>query len=89
MDAYFDMYNDLCVIFNDSEPFPFNWSCKVSELEQTIARIKNPYTKKTMQDRYNTFITKAKKIPNDRAHSYNAIRSMVSALARQLIDQEN
>ena len=42
-----------------------------------------------MFDKYVSLINRSKKIPNNRAHSYNVIRNMVQNLAKGLVDQEN
>ena len=39
-------------------------------------------------ERYIKLVAKARKMPNDRAHSFGIIRQMVGRLAETLIDQE-
>ena len=53
-----------------------------------IEKIVNPYTKQTMLDRFIKLVSKARKTPNDRAHSFNVIRGMVGRLCEQAVDTE-
>ena len=41
-----------------------------------------------MLERYIKLVAKARKMPNDRAHSFNVIRQMVGRLAETLVEKE-
>jgi hypothetical protein len=41
-----------------------------------------------MQDRYNSLLARAKKIPNDRAHSYGVIRNAVQQVILSVANQD-
>ena len=53
-----------------------------------IEKIANPYTRQTMLDRFIKLVSKARKTPNDRAHSFNVIKSLVGKIAEQVVDIE-
>ena len=83
MDGFYDLLSDIEILFAKQEmPLPndFEWSTKVCELEQMIEEIANPYTKQTMLDRFIKLVAKARKTPNDRAHSFNVIKNMVGRI---------
>ena len=67
----------------------FEWSTKVSELEKLIEKIANPHTRQTMLDRFIQLVSRARKVPNNRAHSFGVIREMVIKVADSLVDVES
>ena len=58
----------------------FEWSTKVSELEMLIEKIANPYKRKSLTDRFIRLISRSRKTPNLRAHSFKAIQDWVARL---------
>ena len=84
MDGFLDLLDDLDFLHKKNKGasiltrFPDGeWSTRVGELEALIKEIPNPYSRKTMQDRYNSLLQRAKKVPNERAHSYLVIKSAI------------
>jgi len=65
-----------------------SWNTKVSVVEKLICEIQNPMSKQMMLERFIKLVSKARKTPNERAHSFGVIRSMVGRLADTLVDQE-
>ena len=91
MDGFYDLLSDIEILYAKQEmPLPedFEWSTKVVELEKMIEKIANVYTRRTMLDRFIKLVAKARKTPNDRAHSFNVIRDLVGRLAEQTVDAE-
>ena len=91
MDGFYDLLSDIEILYAKQEmPLPddFEWSTKVCELEHMIEKIANPYTKQTMLDRFIKLVAKARKTPNDRAHSFNVIKDMVGRICEQAVDIE-
>jgi len=91
MDGFYDLISDIAILYEKQEmPLPedFEWSTKVGELEQMIDQIANSYTKQTMLDRFIKLVSKARKTPNDRAHSFNVVREMVGRLSEQAVEIE-
>ena len=66
----------------------FEWSTKVSELEKLISQVENPYSRKTLEDQYFLLLQKAKRVPNDRAHSYSVIRNALSGVVSLVAYQD-
>ena len=91
MDGFYDLLADIALLFEkQGMPLPsdYEWSTKVGELEQMIEQISNPYTQRTVLDRFIKLVAKARKTPNDRAHSFNVIRTMVGRVCEQVVDME-
>ena len=91
MDGFYDLLSDIEILYNKQDlqiPEDFEWSTKVGELEKMIEKIANPYTRQTMLDRFIKLVSKARKTPNDRAHSFNVIKSLVGKIAEQVVDIE-
>lgn len=89
MDGLYDLLSDIEILYNKQDlqiPEDFEWSTKVGELEKMILQIANPYTRQTMLDRFIKLVSKAKKTPNDRAHSFNVIKTLVGKIAEQVVD---
>ena len=62
------------------------WNTKVGVVEKLILNIQNPLSKQMMLERFIKLVSKARKTPNERAHSFGVIRQMVGRLADTLID---
>ena len=60
----------------------------MGELEQLINTIQNPLSKQMMLERFIKLVAKARKMPNDRAHSVGVIQKMVIRLAEDLVENE-
>ena len=91
MDGFYDLLADIGLLF-EKQGMPlasdYEWSTGVGELEQMIEQISNPYTQRTVLDRFIKLVAKARKTPNDRAHSFNVIRTMVGRVCEQVVDTE-
>jgi hypothetical protein len=57
-------------------------------IEELLPRVKNPYSRKDLKDRYVAILSQAKKVPVDRAQSYTVFRKMLLELSEQAIDYE-
>lgn len=66
----------------------FSWDCKVESIERLINQIQNCMTKQMMLERFIKLVAKARKTPNDKAHSFGVIRNMIGRLADNLVEQE-
>ena len=84
MEGFYDLLADIEFLYQKQDlaiPEDFEWSTKVGELEKMIEKIVNPYTRQTMLDRFIKLVSKARKTPNDRAHSFNVIRNLVGKIS--------
>ncbi len=90
MEGFYELLDDIEVL-NVKETGQtligsFQWSSKVGELEALIHKIRNPLSKQMMLERFIKLVSKARKMPNERAHSFKIIQSMVGRLAETLVD---
>ena len=92
MEGLYDLLDDIETLSiretGQSLAGSFHWSTKVGELEQLIVKIQNPLSKQMMLERFIKLISKARKTPNERAHSFGIIREMVGRLAETLVVEE-
>mmetsp|Transcript_10129 Transcript_10129/g.13758 ORF Transcript_10129/g.13758 Transcript_10129/m.13758 type:complete len:224 (+) Transcript_10129:339-1010(+) len=92
MEGFYDLIEDIDTLFQretgQSLEGQFTWSSKVGEVEQLIHKILNPLSKQMMLERFIKLVAKARKMPNDRAHSVGVIRKMVTRLAEDLVENE-
>ena len=92
MDGFYDLLDDIDILAQretgQSILASFNWSTKVGELERLINQIQNPMSKQMMLERYIKLVSKARKTPNERAHSFSVIRNMVCRLSEALVEHE-
>ena len=78
MEGFYDLLEDIDVLSQRETgqslaDQQFTWSTKVGELEQLINAIQNPLSKQMMLERFIKLVAKARKMPNDRAHSVGVI----------------
>lgn len=59
---------------------------EVEYIEELITRIQNPYTQESLQKRYVELFYQAKKLPVDRAQSFDIFRAMIKNFAEDVID---
>ena len=92
MDGFYDLLDDIAMLHQRETGLDlfatFTWNCKVGEVEKLINKIQNVMTKQMMLERYIKLVAKARKTPNERAHSFNVIHKMVGRLAETLVEQE-
>lgn len=53
------------------------WDAKIEYIENLITEVPNPYSKESLKQRYVRLLYQAKKVPTDRALSYNIIKKTV------------
>lgn len=93
MDGFYELLDDINLL-KERETGKSLWSdfgmwdTKVSVIEKLIGEIQNPMTRQMMLERFIKLVSKARKTPNERAHSFGVIRTMVGRLADCLVDQE-
>ena len=61
---------------------------EVEYIEELIERISNPYTKESLQKKYVEIYYRAKKVPVDRAQSFEIFRTMILNLSEDVIDSD-
>lgn len=78
MDGFYDLLDDLSVLHEREAGgnllSSFSWTTKVGEIEKLVHSIQNPLSKQMMLERYIKLVAKARKTPNERAHSFGVIR---------------
>lgn len=92
MDGFYELLDDLADLhqrINGVSLFSsFSWDCRVSQIEKLINQIQNPMTRQMMLERFIKLVSKARKTPNEKAHSFGVIREMVGRLAENLVEEE-
>ena len=61
---------------------------EVEYIEDLITRIQNPYTQQSLQKRYIELFYEAKKLPVDRAQSFDIFRAMIVTSAVDVVDHD-
>lgn len=62
------------------------WDARIEYIEGLIAKVLNPYSKEDLQKRYVQLLYHAKKIPTDRAQSYNVFRQLMLDISDSTVD---
>lgn len=93
MEGFYELLEDIDLLKQREEGHSIweelgTWNTKVNVIEKLIHQILNPLTKQMMLERFIKLVSKARKTPNERAHSFGVIRQMIGRLADTLIDQE-
>jgi len=90
MEGFNELIEDIDGIWQRQEKEPlsniFTWNLHVEELEDLIEKVKNPYTQKTLTNKYVQLVYEAKKIPTDRAHCYIVFKEMLQELCDKCVD---
>ena len=56
MDSFYELLEDIEIVYERQEGSPlsdvFTWGIRVCEIEKLILKINNPYTRKSLTDKY-------------------------------------
>ena len=92
MDGFYELLEDIEIIWGRQEGErlfdTFSWSVKVDEIEKLIEKVKNPYTKRSLTEKYVQLVAGARKTPVQRAHSFGVFQELLEELAAKCVDAD-
>jgi hypothetical protein len=86
MDGLFELYEDLTYLRSKQALETPEWNTSLEMLERWITTVKNEYTRRNLRDRFIKLLYNAKRIPIDRALSFNVIKAQTCMLTESLVE---
>lgn len=89
MNSIFELLDDITARARDGNDYAALWQGKIEEIDEFIStRVQNKYSRQTLKDRYVLLQSKARKVPIDRAMSYQVFKKMLLDLSESAVDLE-
>jgi hypothetical protein len=92
MDALYELLEDvqsrLGYPVNTDDDSNSEWDAKIEYIEDLINKVHNSYSKESLRSRYVRLLYNAKKVPTDRAISYNVFKQMLKDLCDTTVECE-